>query len=348
VSGALALGDVEEAKRAVASRALKALRCDTVTIHQLDDSGTRPVFPPVTEGDLDRTRLEEEDEPDASRLVIELIARGEITIARTAAELGPFASRFTTAESIHAALAVPLRFATRPVGLMFVSFRKELPAADVETVTELARMFGNLAAVAIGNSKSLQALTRLSTELLQVTSSREIFDRAVKVAVKHLRPDLCNIVIQENNQLRSVNCYGWPPSTYREIVEPGGGSHAGFTISRKRPVVFRHIDRIREDRNLDGFCPPERMYREEIVSGLAVPIFQDGETQGAMLVHSRTERQFTAEDVSFLSSVANQVIIAHRSTQRFRVINAQYEAAGAIAGRTDLSDERPILKRGLV
>jgi hypothetical protein len=45
VSGALALGDVEEAKRAVASRALKALRCDTVTIHQLDDSGTRPVFP---------------------------------------------------------------------------------------------------------------------------------------------------------------------------------------------------------------------------------------------------------------------------------------------------------------
>ena len=336
----LAKGSLELTLKKLAEGALKALRCGTVTIHQYDDDKGTPLFPPVMEGVTKADRLKREDKPDANRLITALILRPEpITVARNRSELGPFESRFTREENIQAAIAIRLECATRHVGLMFFSYRNDLDESALNPVLSLAGLFAKHAAVAIGSSQRSYELTKLSAALLAEGS--KIMDLALKSVTKNLRPDRCNIVIQEADQLRSVAQMGWGPE-HLEVIEED--SHAGFTVSQQRPVAFSNIDKIKEDPLLDGFRPPRRLIDAGIRSGLAVPILSGGKATGAILVHMKEEREFSSEDINFLALVANQVMMAYRSAQRVRTIEAENAAAKVIA-TSDFENETAMLTR---
>lgn len=338
-AGYLARGSLELTLKKLAEGALKTLRCGTVTIHQYDDEKGKPLFPPVMEGVNDPDRLKREDEPDANRLIPALIQRPEpITVARNRSELEPFESRFIRCENIHASIAIRLEFATRHVGLMFFSYRNELQESALTPVLGLAGLFAKHAAVAIGSSQRTDELTKLSAALLAEGS--KIMDLALKSVMKHLRPDRCNIVIQEETQLRSVAQIGWG-SEHLELIEED--SHAGFTVSQQRPIAFSSIDKIKEDPLLNGFRPPKRLTEAGIRSGLAVPIIREGKATGAILVHMREEHEFSTEDINFLALVANQVMMAYRSALRVRTIEAENAAAKVIA-TADFENETAMLK----
>jgi signal transduction histidine kinase len=315
----------------LAHAALDLLRCGTVTIHQYDDENDKPIFPPVSAGLRNQQRMEMEDNPDATALIPRLIRGQPETIApNREAVAALFESRFVHAEDIHATLAIRLEYATRYVGVMFFSFRNKLEEHTTASVLAPARLFARHASVAIGTSQRSDALTRLSAILLAGTSP--ILMEALKVIRKHLRPNRCNIVFVEGTRLRSVAEIGWG-SDHQSYVEPD--SHAGFTISKRRPIAFSNIASIQGDALLEGFKPPKRLFDAGIRSGLAVPILRGAAAVGAILVHAEEERDFSAEDISFMTIVANQLMMAHLGAQRVRAIKAESAAASLIAAGDD-------------
>jgi GAF domain-containing protein/signal transduction histidine kinase len=342
VSTVLAMGDMELALSKVAKTILEAIHCDTVTIYRVEDKNCKPHFPPVVEGQLDRDRLKREDNEDASRIVPALVSKSRETVARNRQEMEPFRSRFVEAEKIQATIAIPLEFSGQKVGILFASFRHELQDAVAEV--DLARMFSNHAAVAIGKSKAFSALQSLSANFVKADSYKSILQCAVDTVVDHLRPDLCNIVLRQNDRLRSVAQYGWESGTYHEIIQPHERSHAGFTMQKGRPVSFWNTNQIDKEEGLEGLVLPERLFQAGVISGLAVPIMQADVPQGAMMVYCRKERRFTSDDADFMISVTNQLMIAYRGFSQRLLIKAQSEVAEAIANPRDLGDERDMLQ----
>jgi diguanylate cyclase (GGDEF)-like protein len=74
---------------------------------------------------------------------------------------------------------------------------------------------------------------------------------------------------------------------------------ACLAVSTEEPVTFEEVE--------DGVCSPAPLGREaaSVASGLSVVIRLNNGPYGALSVHSRERRLFTADDVSFAQSVAN-------------------------------------------
>lgn len=324
VGRVLARGNKRQALESVAARTLSSVRCHSVTIFALNHFGY-PDFPPVIEG-VDRDLVEQDDREDSTRLVRKLIASGEMTIARNAAEVRRvFMSKFSERELIQTTFAIPLHFQSVDVGLMFASFRKELPEHEVEPVQSLLNLFANQAAVAIGNANRFRDLGDLSARLLKKGESEGVLNIAMEFIQSELRPSHCVFVLREKSQLRVIKQAGWPEDLFQEIVE--GDSHAAFTVRKKEPNRFSTLKELRESPLFEGLHPPERLIHAGIASGLGIPLFFSEDVRGALLLHSTSEQRFEEEDVSYASLIANQAMAALRSVSMLRRVKAQYEVA---------------------
>ncbi len=89
------------------------------------------------------------------------------------------------------------------------------------------------------------------------------------------------------------------PVAVGEVVPAGTESQAGYTILTGEPVIVD--DLATESR----FTPPRTLVDAHVVSGVSVVIQGRGGPLGVLGAHSRTRREFTPEDVSFLNAVAS-------------------------------------------
>ncbi len=110
-------------------------------------------------------------------------------------------------------------------------------------------------------------------------------------AVSQLEPDVAGFVVRA--------AVGYPEGTVGRVVPAGRASQAGFTVERGEPVV---VPDWAEERRF-GKSPPVRDLGA--ASGATVPIQAGGDTFGTLGVQSLEPREFSAEDVSFMQSVAN-------------------------------------------
>jgi two-component system phosphate regulon sensor histidine kinase PhoR len=97
-------------------------------------------------------------------------------------------------------------------------------------------------------------------------------------------------------------------------VELGTGSGAGYALIHREPVVS--VDLAAEPR----FCAPLEIKERGIKSCLAAPMLSGDEAVGVLIVHTRQPRQFSPEEVHFLSLVANQTALALESSRLFAQI----------------------------
>jgi GAF domain-containing protein/signal transduction histidine kinase len=337
VSQVLAVGNIEDTLGQVAERCRKELRSDIVTMFECDERTHKPDFPPIAvNGAFNRERMEREDAEDALSLIPRLIARHDIIVARNPAQMqAEFETGFARAEGIESAVAIPLEFSKKYVGLMFASYRNSLPDNEVESIKPLAKMFANQAAVAIGNMKRFRALAKLAENIVAEDDRKSIFDITVKFVQEQFRTDCCAIVLKEGNQLFVAAEDGWDGRSPDVLEE---NSHAGFTIRTGRANWFSRLREVGKDKKFEGFQPPSRMIDMKIVSGLAVAVHGESDVLGGILVHTKAERNFTGEDAAFLSLVAAELMIAQRSVRRNQRTKAQYEAADALVN----SSEKPL------
>lgn len=324
MSNALTLGNLRDVLEAISRDTFHALRCDSLMIFEYDEQRQYLTLSPM-EGYNTRVCT------PMVLLLSKVFGPEDEIVAINETRRQQFEVLLPDAKEFGVIIAVRLRYAGRVVGMISVLFRAELQDREIDTVLELVRLIANHASVAIGTAARLNALGKLSTELLGCESPKFIQQSAVATVVNELRPDYCSLVFKEGMHLRCVAQHNWGPEVFTEIVEPGGDSHAGFVIQRRKPAIFYRREEIQSNPELKGLNLPTRVMIANIVSGIGVPIEEDGEIKGAMLAHTITPRRFTAEDVGFLSLVANELMIAYRSARRLVRSEAHYEAARWIA-----------------
>jgi len=138
-----------------------------------------------------------------------------------------------------------------------------------------------------------------------------LMDDTVQSVSTTLHIELCKIAeLQTDGQLKLVAGVGWRDGLVGEAVIPGDeGSHAGFTLAADAPVVVH--DARRETR----FRHSELVRSHGALSSASVIVPGRGIAFGVLSVHSRSLKEFSEDDISYLQSVANVLAGAIHRTQ---------------------------------
>jgi PAS domain S-box-containing protein len=120
---------------------------------------------------------------------------------------------------------------------------------------------------------------------------------------------------------------GWKPGFVGHTVEEAGrGSHSGYTLLAKAPVILQDL------RTETRFAPPPLLTEHDIVSGITVVIQTPTGPFGVLAAHTREHRIFGQNDIDFLQAMANVLAAAvarHAGEQRLRAAKAEADRANA-------------------
>jgi len=190
----------------------------------------------------------------------------------------------------------------------------------------LAHSFDEMRRSLVTSTEAQAALLELSRRLLAARDEHAVAECAVEIAASALHADFSALVLPdtEGRLLTQAVC-GWPADfAGRFELGRGNASQTGYTIQHGYPVAI-------EDYATEmAFTVSPVVFEQSIVSGLSAPMILAGRVVGAMLVHSRTRRQFADGDIQLLSLIANQTAVALEKSWLFEAEQRRREAATAL------------------
>lgn len=299
-------------------------RCSIFLVE--DDGNLNPVMSQFADGHADielwnRFRSIRADLP-AARKVIDSGMPAVYSTPETIPELIP--PEWLTLFSIDSLLFVPLTVWGKSLGVLLLDHREHRPIAPQQI--RIAQAVAAQGAAAIGISRLLQregdsrreaeaamealrvresqqaATAALSQSAVTATDVAALMDEAVQVLATTLDVEFAKVLEfqpEEQHFLLKAGV-GWDKELVgTATIEAGPWSQAGYTMSETRPVVVEHL--ATEQR----FSGPSILTEHGVVSGMSVVIDGRDRPYGVLGVHTRKTRMFTAEDISFLQSVAN-------------------------------------------
>jgi two-component system cell cycle sensor histidine kinase/response regulator CckA len=177
-------------------------------------------------------------------------------------------------------------------------------------------------------------LAELGRQALIGVSVDELLTDATRMVSDTLNLEFARVLELDADRNRLVFRYGvgelaGPPSD--EAVPVGRGSHAGYTLEVGEPVAVTNF--TRETR-----FEPSLIHRKlGVMSGVTAIIDGRDRPFGILAAHSTARREYTAEEVSFMQSVANVLgaAIARERAERLETELHQaqkLEAVGQLAG----------------
>ena len=230
--------------------------------------------------------------------------------------------------AITAALGEPLLYRDQLIGaisLVHTGGRRVFEAHH----GALLRLFADQAAIAIQNAqlhaaamrrgRELEALVVATRSVMSGLDLQEILDHILSEAAKiagttHVRVAL---VEREAQVLRVARVTG-------ELVAPGfayplAGSLSGLVVTKGEPIYSANAAS-----DPQSYFGPR--YRElGIVTFLGLPIKSGGEVLGVLIFNTSTPRQYSAEELRYLTSFADQAAIALENARLYE--GAQRELA---------------------
>jgi two-component system cell cycle sensor histidine kinase/response regulator CckA len=149
-----------------------------------------------------------------------------------------------------------------------------------------------------------RAIARLGQLALTDIPRQELLDEVTRVIAEQLCSDLASVIeLQPDGTFAFSSAVGW---AQLGRIPGGPASHAGYTLLADEPVIMG------DSANEVRFEISGSMVDEGIVSGLTSPIGSNGGTFGVVGVHTRSRREFSVHDASFLAAVANVLATAIR------------------------------------
>lgn len=170
-----------------------------------------------------------------------------------------------------------------------------------------------------------QLLADFGVLALKGTPFPELLERAVRLAAEGLQADFAKVLQFMPDKNRFLVCagVGWEPDVVGSAtVGADTDSPAGYALKTGRAVISNHLD-IEE-----RFRTPELLVQYGIRRAMNVILSGDNSAFGVLEVDSRSEGEFSEDDIVFLRGVANILGLAierQRSEENLRRAIAQQD-----------------------
>jgi two-component sensor histidine kinase len=147
-----------------------------------------------------------------------------------------------------------------------------------------------------------EILAELGVVALQRVSLQELLDSAVRMAAEGLGSELCKVLeyIPAENRLLLRAGVGWDPGLVG-VASVGAdlASPSGYALKTGKPVISNHLE------NEERFRTSELLRDHGVHRAINVILQGDGFPFGVLEVDSRSEGEFSEQDISFLQGAAN-------------------------------------------
>jgi two-component sensor histidine kinase len=183
-----------------------------------------------------------------------------------------------------------------------VRFRKKATGAVVESrpAPQLGEEL-NAAAYEL-RVRQQQILTELGVLALKGTPFPELLDQTARLTAEGLRAEFAKVLeyLPDQNRLLVRAGVGWGPgvigsaSIGADLESPGG-----YALRTGVPVISNHLE------NEERFRTPELLLEYGIYRAMNVILQGEGAPFGVLEVDSRSEGEFSEQDITFLQGAAN-------------------------------------------
>jgi GAF domain-containing protein/CheY-like chemotaxis protein len=162
-------------------------------------------------------------------------------------------------------------------------------------------------------TRRLETLTRLSQGLSATLSGDQVLARVVEAAVELVGATIARLwLVEDDGATLTLGAAVGPmpgPEGLRTLLV--GEGLVGLAVARREPVTMPDVQHDPRVRNA------ARLRVEGIASAAAVPLVSGSRVLGALAVGTREPREYTAEELALLESLANQAAIAIANARVF-------------------------------
>ena len=167
-----------------------------------------------------------------------------------------------------------------------------------------------------------ELLAELGVLALQGTSFIEMLNHSARVTAEGLGAEYCKVMeyIPTENRLLICAGVGWDEGVVgHATVGADLASPAGYALRTGKPVISNHLE------NEQRFRTPELLVEHGIRRAMNVILQGDGSPFGVLEVDSRSEGEFSEQDIAFLQGAANILGMAIEQQQYHRKLQAALE-----------------------
>jgi PAS domain S-box-containing protein len=192
-------------------------------------------------------------------------------------------------------------------------------------------------------SEIIKKVARIASAKLEL---REILDTIVQVIAHNLDIDSCSICLRKPEN--KIICIESAIGTSNEIVNTFCIIDYDNCINKLfRDSLPLLIDDIRKEPHIKNILNPGK---HNLVSLLAVPVSQNGEISGILMIQSETPHAFGQEEMNLLEVISYNIGAAIRNAQLYRSVKAQldelkvvHEIGKAITSILNIDDLLPYI-----
>ena len=167
-----------------------------------------------------------------------------------------------------------------------------------------------------------ELLAELGVLALQGTSFIEMLNHAARATAEGLGAEYCKVMeyMPTENRLLVRAGVGWDEGVVgHATVGADLASPAGYALRTGKPVISNHLQ------NEQRFRTPELLVEHGIRRAMNVILQGDGSPFGVLEVDSRSEGEFSEQDIAFLQGAANILGMAIEQQQYQRKLQAALE-----------------------
>jgi len=243
-------------------------------------------------------------------------------------DIAPEIRELMRARGSRSNLAVPMLRDGASIGTINVT--RKVPGTFSNHQIQLLETFASQAVIAIDNvrlfNETKEALERqtATSEVLRVISSsptdvQPVFDSIAERAAVLCGARFCSLSRFDGESIHMAAVYGATQEGAETIraaypMKPGGGTLAARVIRDRRPL---HIADVQEDPNYEG---KEAAAVVGFRSVLGVPMMREGHLAGAIVIAREQAGLFPENQVSLLTTFADQAVIAIENVRLFHEI----------------------------
>ncbi|NOY99320.1 MAG: PAS domain S-box protein [Chloroflexi bacterium] len=170
------------------------------------------------------------------------------------------------------------------------------------------------------------AVAELGQQALTADDLQGLMDKAAAMAADTLDIEYAKVLecLPDNKHLLLRAGVGWKPGLVgHATVATEKESQAGYTLLTDKPVVV--TDFAEEKR----FVPPPLLTDHEVISGISISIPGKERPWGVFGAHTTRQRQFTPEEIYFITAIANilgSAIERHRTAKSLQENEQQFRS----------------------